>query len=363
MEERRLKVALISFTSRGGKLNRRLAGELERRGFVCAGYEKRRCPQDGEDGAPRLLIVEGSVREWAGQRFFDAGHLIFVGAMGIAVRSIAPWIKDKWADPSVTVIDEAGNFVISVLSGHAGGGNALAAEAAGILGAVPVITTATDINRLFAVDVFAVKNRLAVTDKEGAREISARLLSGEQAGVFSDYPLEGPWPEELTWLEKQNINFWVTRRRGKYPWRQGEERVLKLIPRVIHVGIGCRKQTAGQTLKEALFQALEQWDCLPEAVAEIASIALKKEEPGLLWLAEEMGAGFRTYEAGELALVEGEFRESPFVAQVTGIGNVCERAALKSVSESKYGGGLICGKQVISGVTIALAEERWKGTL
>lgn len=363
MDKRGLKVALISFTPGGGRLNRRLAKELDKRGFACAGYEKRRCPEDGEDRDEELLTVEGSVQEWAGCRFFDAGHLIFVGAMGIAVRSIAPWIKDKWTDPSVTVIDEAGEFVISVLSGHAGGGNALAAEAAKILGAVPVITTATDVNRLFAVDVFAVKNGLAVTDREEAREISARLLSGEKAGAFSDYPLDGSCPEELTLSKKQKINFWITRRRGSSPWQQGEGRVLKLIPRVIHVGIGCRKQTAGQTLKEVVFQALEQWDCLPEAVAEIASISLKKEEPGLLWLAEEMGAGFRTYEAGELALVGGEFRESPFVARITGIGNVCERAALKSVSETKSGGRLICGKQVISGVTIALAEERWKGTL
>lgn len=363
MEDKRLKVALISFTDRGGRLNQRLAQELDRRGYVCAGYEKRRCPKHGTGREPGLLAVEESTQEWAGHRFSDASHIIFVGAMGIAVRSIAPWIRDKWTDPSVAVIDEAGKFVISVLSGHVGGGNRLVAEAAGILGAVPVITTATDINSLFAVDVFAAKNSLVVTDRAMAREISARLLSGEKAGAFSDYPLDGPWPGELTWGQRQKTNFWVTRRRGKSPWAGPQEGVLKLVPRVIHVGVGCRKETPGQILEEAVFGALERWDCVPESVAGIASIDLKKQEPGLLWLARRLGTSFRTYEAGELAEVEGHFQESPFVARITGIGNVCERAALKSAGETGARGTLICEKQVSGGVTVALAEETWKGTL
>lgn len=363
MEDKKLKVALVSFTDRGGRLNQRLAKELERKGYVCAGYEKRSRQKDRPDMGQGLLAVEESVSQWAGRRFMDADHIVFVGAMGIAVRSIAPWIGDKWTDPSVAVIDEAGRFVISVLSGHAGGGNDLAAEAAGILGAVPVITTATDINQLFAVDVFAVKNALWVTDRALAREISGEVLSGGKVGVFSDYPLEGPRPGELTWEQRQKRNFWVTRRRGSCPWKGPEEGVLKLVPKVVHVGVGCRKDTPEGVLEEALFQALERWDCVLESVAAIATIDLKKQEPGLLGLARGLGTCFRTYEARELAEVDGEFQESSFVAQVTGIGNVCERAALKSAGENGARGKLICGKQVISGVTIALAEETWKGTL
>lgn len=95
----------------------------------------------------------------------------------------------------------------------------------------------------------------------------------------------------------------------------------------------------------------------------MASIDLKKDEPGLLGLAEKIQAPFRTYQARELLELEGEFTESAFVARTTGVGNVCERAALKSVSETAAGGRIICGKQVVSGVTVALAEETWKGIL
>ena len=109
--------------------------------------------------------------------------MIFIGAAGIAVRAAAPWIRDKFADPPVIVIDETARFVIPLLSGHVGGANELACELAAFLGAVPVITTATDRNGLFAVDLFAAGNGLVLTDRKMAREISARILEGKPLGL------------------------------------------------------------------------------------------------------------------------------------------------------------------------------------
>lgn len=97
---------------------------------------------------------------WAGRHFETDDAIIFVGACGIAVRSIAPYVASKKSDPAVLVIDECGKFVISLLSGHLGGANELTLEVAELLGAVPVVTTATDLHHRFAVDVFA--KRIAV---------------------------------------------------------------------------------------------------------------------------------------------------------------------------------------------------------
>lgn len=348
MGENNLSIALISFTARGGQINRRLKSELEKSGYVCRGYEKGSFRAEGRED---LLGMTESVSQWTGARFEDSKVIIFIGAVGIAVRSIALWVKDKWTDPAVIAVDEAGDFVIPLLSGHVGGANELALETARILKGIPVITTATDINRKFAVDVFAVKNGLAVTDRALAKDISAVVLGGGQAGMFSDYPIEGRRPGEVAYKEKKEKNIWITRRRA-------ESKSLKLVPKVIHIGVGCRRDTEAGQLREWVLEILRAWDCLPRAVAAVASIDLKQDEKGIVELAEYFQVPFGTYSAQELLRVPGEFGESDFVAKVTGVGNVCERAALLS----SKGGKLICPKQVYSGMTVALAEENWKGT-
>lgn len=367
------RVALISFTARGAGVNRRLARALAGQGYVCGSYEKRRGGEETALCEPEIVKVEESAARWAGQRFSDTDCLIFIGAAGIAVRSVAPWLRDKWTDPAVVVIDEAGKYVIPILSGHVGGANEMAKRAAGILGAAAVITTATDLNRRFAVDLFAMNNGLMVTDRVLAKEISGEILAGGRVGVFSDYPIEGRQPEELTWGQAQERNFWITRQAGRERPREmeaepmgaggecGGECVLKLVPRTVHIGVGCRKGTPGQQIWQAVMKVLEQWDCAPEAVSRIASIDLKKEEPGLLYLSRRLGVPFCTYSREALAGVEGDFQESDFVASVAGVGNVCERAALRSVSDTENGGRIICKKQVVDKVTVALAEEWWKG--
>ena len=124
-----------------------------------------------------------NLTQWSGRQFSEKNAMIFIGAAGIAVRAAAPWIRDKFADPPVIVIDETARFVIPLLSGHVGGANELACELAAFLGAVPVITTATDRNGLFAVDLFAAGNGLVLTDRKMAREISARILEGKTVGL------------------------------------------------------------------------------------------------------------------------------------------------------------------------------------
>ena len=129
--------------------------------------------------------ISVSTSQWAGEQF-RAGKegVIFIGACGIAVRSIAPYIAGKKTDPAVLVIDECGKFVIALLSGHLGGANELALRCAGYLKAVPVVTTATDLHSRFAVDVFAKKNGCAIFHMKGARRLLQPFLQ-ERALAFT----------------------------------------------------------------------------------------------------------------------------------------------------------------------------------
>ena len=154
-----MRLSLICFTGAGAKLGARLLKELKLSGHECRGYvlEKFLNPFHETNG---LEPLKSSLQEWTGNQFETREGLIFIGAAGIAVRAIAPWVKDKRTDPAVVVIDDSGRFSISLLSGHLGGANGLAEETAKLTGGIPVITTATDIHGRFAVDNFAKEQGL-----------------------------------------------------------------------------------------------------------------------------------------------------------------------------------------------------------
>ena len=172
-----MKIRLISYSKRGRDTARDIAAALEAEGHECRRFALPKYLGEGDEP----LTVNCS--EWAGEGFMEADALVFCCAAGIAVRAIAPWVKDKTTDPAVVVTDEKGLFAVPVLSGHIGGANELAVEIARVTGGTPVVTTATDVNGLFAVDVFAEKNCLYLTDMKLAKEVSAALVAGQNARV------------------------------------------------------------------------------------------------------------------------------------------------------------------------------------
>ena len=183
-----MKLAVISFTRRGEGICEKLSKALTAAGADCPGYSGRKTGNAGSTLQP----ISGTLSEWTGQQFAACDGLIFIGAAGIAVRLIAPYLKDKLTDPAVIVVDEAGQFAISLLSGHVGGANRLTEWIAKILEAVPVVTTASDVRGRTAIDVWAVEHGLVLTDRILAKEIAAALLDGETVGYFSDYPISQP---------------------------------------------------------------------------------------------------------------------------------------------------------------------------
>lgn len=342
-----MKAGIISFSRRGFALGERLKEGLERQGWQVEVYAKSRYMED--EG--QKIQVKESVGEWTGKNFSRMDALIYVGACGIAVRSIAPYIRHKTTDPAVTVVDERGRFSISLLSGHIGGGNDLAQTAAEIIGAQPVITTATDLNGLFAVDVFAKKNGCHIADMKLAKEVSAQLLAGEPVGFSSDFSWEGQLPRGLTADGGPKLGIAVTVSCKKQPF----PKTLYLIPKVIAVGIGCRKGTPGAAVEAAVKCAADSLQISADAFERAASIDLKKDEAGIVESCKKWNLPYETFSAGELQALAGTYTPSPFVKSVAGVDNVCERSAVLASGNGK----LILRKTVRDGVTVALAMRAW----
>ena len=331
-----MSVWIVAFTLRGANLAAYLGRTLPgARAFSMAKY----AAQAGTEPVERLA-------DWRRMAWEQAEGLVFVGAVGIAVRSIAPLLRSKTTDPAVVVVDEAGQFAISLVSGHMGGANQLARQVASCLDATPVVTTATDVNGKFAVDVFAVKNGLAM---RRTKEISAAILAGRPVGIHTAYRLEGEVPPELTpgQVQEENVEIGFC---ARYPGS------LLLIPRQVYLGLGCRRGTTVQAIAPGVEAALSAHGIPRCAVVGAASIDLKACEPGLLTWAREARLPLTFYAAETLRQAEGEFSSSEFVKSVTGADNVCERAAVLAAG----GGRILVKKQAANGVTVAAAEKEMR---
>ncbi|WP_333653125.1 cobalt-precorrin 5A hydrolase [Lacrimispora sp.] len=350
------RLSFICFTESGAELCVKLMEGFSEKGSQCQGY----CPGKLVGSGPygeKLVPLSVSLSEWAKAQFLIVDGIIFIGAAGIAVRAIAPFLKTKAEDPAVVVLDDMGRFSISLLSGHLGGANELAEEAAEISGGQAVITTATDNHGGFAVDLFAKKQKLVICEINRIKEVSSAVLRGEEVGFFSDFPIEGKLPVPLIHNGERDVNLWITIK--DKPENEMLKDSFKLVPKLLVLGIGCRKGVDSETIEKAVNQVLQMWNLSKESLTACASIDLKKEEPGLCEFTSSRGVGFYTYPSEILGKVEGEFSASSFVKQVTGVDNVCERAALACVKELG-GGKLLVRKQAANGVTVAVAVLDWK---
>ena len=327
--------AYLAFTEQGLTLAKRLAAALP--GSVT------RCGHGGP-----------SLADWTSQRFAQSDALIFVGAVGIAVRAIAPHCRSKASDPAVVVLDECGRFAVPLLSGHLGGANDLARALAAVCGAVPVITTATDANGIFAVDEWAKRQNCTVLEPERIKLVSGKLLAGQSVSYWAEFPVSGQASAGIALAQMQEeADFALT----LYP----AGKALHLVPRIGVLGVGCRRGTSAAQLEEAFTAFYAGHGLSPACITAAASIDLKANEAGLLEFCRNHGWSIQFYSANQLRNAPGQFTPSPFVQSVTGVDNVCERAAVTA-----SGGTIRIPKQAGGGVTFALAlrpyapDWRWQ---
>lgn len=360
-----MKVAIVVLTDQAFQLGLILQGKLQAGGEAQADLYGSSRIQD-----PSCSDLPGG-RVGPGLRalFTQYDGLICIMAMGIVVRCLAPVIKDKREDPAVVVMDQRGEFAISLLSGHLGGGNDLARTIASLTGAQPVITTATDVEGVTALDTLAQDLHAWYPDfHKNTVEVNGLLAAGKPVGIcWTDPGLEQAWEGRLnlTGLTKLSSldGCWegldrvllVSQDREVLD-RVGAKRcdqVIPLVPRNLALGIGCKKGKAFKEIREDLNQFLREENIHPRAIETIASIDLKKDEKGVYDLAQWLGVPFLTYPASQLAQVDKKYPGSDFVRQVTGVG-----AVALSACDLASDGGVFTDRYTGKGVTFALGRRK-----
>ena len=370
-----MKIGIISFSSAGEKLAKRLESGLK------AVYKEAEINNvcKSEYACSKLEISHDL---WTKQRFNDSDAIIFIGACGIAVRSISPYVKSKKTDPAIVVIDDCGKFSIPLLSGHLGGANELAKLAAEISGATAAVTTATDNHGKLSPDLFAKKNNCEIGSFVKAKELAAWLLEENTCAIYSEFDMDtAKIPSEVKLINTADVSkpeiskgIYISVCDGEIPKSQkqveGNETCdwLKLIPRAAYVGIGCKRGTNAEAIQEAFEDALKRCNLDRRAVAAICSCDIKKNETGLVEFCRNNKLKFITFSSDELMSMEGDFTPSEFVKSVTGTDNVCERSAAAGcikaadddIDNDKSEYEIILRKLCSNGVTCAVAVRRWR---
>ncbi|VEJ35447.1 cobalamin biosynthesis protein CbiG [Aedoeadaptatus ivorii] len=284
-----------------------------------------------------------------GALFRAAEALVFIGAAGIAVRYIAPWLADKRTDPAVVVIDPAGRYVIPILSGHLGGANALAKELAERLSAEAVLTTASDVLGYEAPDLFAQKRGYVIDDMAAMRWIAARMVAGEAIYWYSERDAGPQYPHLIrvrTPEEADRPGGVVVSERDLSP-----EHALKLVPRCVHLGVGSKKGTTEADLMRLLENTLDVLGLDRRAIRAVHTIDIKRKEPSIVAVCEELGVSLYGYSAAQLSQNACRCSESDFVKRTVGVGNVSCSAALMGGSE------LLAEKIAERGFTLSVTRE------
>lgn len=321
---------ILSFSEKGAQTAARVAKAME------------------ADWSVTLHAPRGELKKVTGELFASCDAIVFVGACGIAVRAIAPYVVAKTTDPAVIVMDELGEHVISLLSGHIGGANALCWSLAAALGGEAVITTATDVNKRFSVDAWAARQGLYIESMSLAKRFSAQILRRDLP-FYSALEIDGALPNGIYAVETGDLGAAVTYR-DESPFAS----TLRLIPPVLYVGVGCKRDTPEERVAAAVENVFSANKLLPQSVAGFASIDVKSDEAGLLSYVRTREREIRFFSAEELRAVPGEFSASAFVAGTVGVDNVCERSAVLAAGE---GARLIVKKTSQNGVTVAVALQ------
>jgi cobalt-precorrin 5A hydrolase len=352
---RQTKLAIWAVTPNGVKLTDRLAESLPDVDIYVSGNlaEKKSTHIHFER-------LSATLEEKFGQY---TGH-IFIMSTGIVVRVLAPLIQSKTKDPAVVVVDDLGVNAISLLSGHIGGANELTYKVAQIIKANPVITTATDINEVPAIDVMALENGLVIENPEAIKNVNMALLKREKIGVHDPFNfltrkllnLESAVFQKFT----HNINKLFQQPEIKKYSNVYVDDIIKDLPSTVLIlrpptlvaGIGCNRGTDAGEINAHLKEMLESYRLASTSLKCLASIDVKSDEAGLIEVAESLKLPLIFFKREELNQVKGIKNPSPVVEKHIGVKSVCEAAAILASRD----GTLVVPKQSTQNVTVAIAR-------
>lgn len=298
--------------------------------------------QKAQDGCTQIP----SYSDFVAESFAAYDRFLFIGAMGICVRCIAPCVSSKYADPAVVCMDSTGQFVVPVLSGHVGGANEWARQISAVLGAQAVITTQSDCNGVWALDLLAEKFgwQTACTHEEMNRAIACFVNQGSVALLLDIKDKGTAWlertlpPNVKAYYRYEDIPFGETELLIAVTPYEYEAPVQTLYyrPQVLHLGVGCKKQCVPDGIAAYIAHSMKLHRLSPLSLATISTIELKKDEPLLLALQQEWKqAKVCIYTPEELGGLEIP-NPSQKVYEVTGVYGVAESAAYKSSNRGKW---------------------------
>lgn len=358
-EGRDQQIAIVTLTRNSVAVGRSLLAKMDQ-GLL---FAPKRFLEDTDQGK-HIQPTYTSIRQTLQSAFQKHQALVAVMSSGIVVREIAPLLRSKHVDPAVVVIDEAGRYIFSLLSGHKGGANQLAEKCAEILGGQAVITTASDIQGLPALDLLSEQHGWIMGSTEYLTTLSSALVNGELIHVFQDSGFPGWLPDPLpgnisrcktfkgTLSNETLYAVCVTYRDIADDLRDAGKKALVMHPPSLHLGIGCNRDTPAAEIESAVRQVFKTYQLSANSLAAVASIDLKADEQGLLDFCKKWGLELITFTAEELSAFGGDLpNPSKYALENVGAPGVAEPAAALSAGSEVW----LVEKQIFENVTVAVA--------
>jgi cobalt-precorrin 5A hydrolase / precorrin-3B C17-methyltransferase len=298
-------------------------------------------------------LYEGNAKEALDRAWYECDGIVLFLATGAALRLLAPLLESKQQDPGVVTVDDAGNFVVALCGGHEGGANALAARVADTLGGTPVITTASDSVGFPALDSLGDRLGLRLEGDSDLASVGAALVSGEKVNFVTDrrWPF-GPLPENVVRTDEWEAPLILISDRLVEPPRPA----VVFRPPSLVAGVGCSRGVDAEGILELLLRSLAQAELTEKSVAALASIDVKRDEPGLLQAAEKLEVPIHFHPAEALSVVEAP-NPSELVRDAVGTPSVAEAAVVSSGAE------LVLEKQKSANATVAIGRLPVRGRL
>lgn len=278
---------------------------------------------------------------------------ICIMASGIVIRSIAPLLKDKSVDPCVLALDPKGEYVVSLLSGHLGGGNDLARKVAEITDGVPVITTASDVLETTAIDLWAMKHQIVIKDKKTLTKTAGKLVDQKSVNLYSTLTINTLPKDFRQVYQPGNADIILGFNKDM------TSKALYCIPRLLYLGVGCNRGTSKEDIVRAFNQLCDTHQIEPEGFAGVATIDVKNDEDGLLEFADHLQLPLHFFKKETLNSVD-QVSYSAAAMKAVGAKGVAEPAAVLAAGEDENETELYLHKIKWKDVTMAVALRKKK---
>ncbi|WP_337861057.1 cobalamin biosynthesis protein [Ferroplasma sp.] len=321
-----MKIAIVAITKNGSKISKKISENIPSVIFA----------------NPRSQPIANSIKfnlikEIKDELFTNYDIIIFIMALGAVVRTISPYLKNKFEDQQIIAIDDSGKFVIPVIGGHHGS-NAMAKKLANILNAIPVITTASELNNVLSIETIAEKYKMHIKNTQNIAKISGDIISGDGVNIINKTYIKIPELKNSGTGNKIIISY----------EKENDETGIIMVPEVFDIGIGFSSDASYSDLKHGINKVFENHGFYIDAIRSLSTIDIKRGNAGMNLLAEELKCPINYYTAE--ILNKNSVTKSTAVYNATGAYSVANAAARIASS----GGKELVIKEIINNVTVSV---------